>query len=96
MGLQNKTVLLEKRRSANLLIFYLDLDVLNSMLICLIEGASIVPEDLCIFKMGEREAYLDGYYLMMESDTFPLVKEGEKCKEGIIDFNKGVLTWMKK
>jgi len=83
------------KRQANLLMFYLDLETLNSMLKLLIEGASIVPEDLRIFKMGTHGVCLDGYYLIMSSKVFPLVKEGEKVQEGVIDFNKGVMTWMK-
>jgi len=81
-------------KQANLLMFNLSLTILNTVLTRLIEGALIVPEDLQIFKMGERDAYLGGYYLMMSSKGFPLVKEGERVKEGIIDFNKRVLTWM--
>ena len=87
---------MDKLREANLLLFNVSLEILNSILTKLIEGASIVPEDLQIFRMGEHHNYLSGYYLIMSSDIFPLVKEGERVKEGIIDFNKGVLTWMER
>lgn len=82
-------------KQANLLIFYLHLEILNDVLTRMVKGVRTLPEDLQIFKIGERESYLGGYYLMMASNTFPLVNEGERCKEGVIEFNRGVLTWMK-
>lgn len=82
-------------RQANLLLFNVSLEILNNILVKVIEGASIVPEDLRVFKMGEYFGQLSGYYFMMSSKTFPLVKEGEQVKPGIIYFNKGVLTWRK-
>ena len=83
-------------KQANLLIFNVSLEVLNTLLNYFKEGASIVPEDLQIFRMGRQELHLSGYYLIMSSKAFPLVKAGERVQEGIIDFNKGVLTWKKK
>ena len=85
---------MSKLKEANLLVFKVSLDILNSILTKLIEGASTVPEDLQIFRMGEDLSRLRSYYLIMSSKVFPLVKEGERVKEGIIEFNKGVLTWM--
>jgi len=75
-------------KSANLLIFYFGLEMMNNILVKVIEEAQILPLDLRIFKMGEREAHLDGYYLMMSSKDFPLVKEGERCKEGMVEFTR--------
>ena len=85
---------MSKLKEANLLMFNVSLDILNSILTKLIKGASIVPEDLQIFKMGNYPDQFSGYYLMMSSSAFPLVKEGERVRPGIIDFNNGVLTWM--
>ena len=85
---------MSKLKEANLLMFNVSLDILNSILTKLIKGASIVPEDLQIFKMGDYPDQFGGYYLMMSSSAFPLVKEGERVRPGIIDFNNGVLTWI--
>ena len=82
-------------KQANLLMFNVSLEVLNDILAKVIEGASIVPEDLRVFKIGEYPGQFSGYFLMMSSKAFPLVKEGEQVRPGEIDFNKGVLTWMK-
>jgi len=83
-------------KQANLLIFYLHLDALNLILDNLRNSREMLPKDLQIFKIGERESYLGGYFLMMSSKEFPLVKEGERCKEGILDFDKGMIIWKKK
>lgn len=73
-------------KEANLLMFNLSLETLNDILKKIIEEAQILPLDLQIFKMGEYLGSLNGHYLMMSSKSFPLVKEGERAKEGIVEF----------
>ena len=73
-------------KEANLLLFRFSLKALNDILFQFIEGVSILPRDLHVFKMGALPDHLDGYWLMMSSNVFPLVKEGDKVEEGEVEF----------
>ena len=77
-------------KEANLLMFDVSLETLNTLLECLKHQAWVVPVDLEVFKIGEYPGALSGYYLMMSSENFPLVKEGEQVKPGEIEFVRGV------
>jgi len=83
-------------RSAHLLIFRLYTEMLNCIFAKMQLDIVVAPSDVEIFRIVPIENCFDTYYIMMQSKEFPLVQEGEKVKEGVIDFEKGKLTFRQK
>ena len=83
-------------RSAHLLLFRLSYEILNSIFGKIKGDVKVLPNDLEVFRIRDGENYFDTSLMILSSKEFPLVQEGEIVKEGIIDFNKGVITFKQK
>jgi len=72
-----------------LIIKNITIEAINEIIYSIASGDkfNLTPEDLQIFRIWQEHDFMSGMYSMiLTSDLFPIVKEGEIPREGVIGF----------